>query len=699
MITASAAIMGQTILIREGLVLFSGNELVMGFLLWLWLAGAGLGSYLWTRHGLSTERVAGFERLLLLLATGLCLSVLFFRIAAGWFGLTRGEVAPLGQIAFMALAGIVPTSALFGAAFPAAVRFLPASRVYMFEAAGAAAGGLLFSFILAPRTPAVSSLAVSASLLLAARAWIKPSALRYLVCFLPLILFVFSKPVELALRQQQWRQHNLRTVRETRYGVYGLFQSGEQWNFYDNGRYSFSYPDLATAEDAVHYPLLLHPQPGRVLLVGGTLAGTGPEIRRHPTVKMLVGAELDPAFYQWARSWLGLPAGTAPFDSMIFGDSRRHLRQRRSAYDVIIINLPDPVNGQLNRYYTQDFFREARQALAPGGILSVRISTPPDILSPMVAAYVQTVQTALRTVFGNILVLPASRIVLATFHADTVFSRDSLSAVLARRLIQRRLGTRYVTASLVEHGLTPEKLFYLENVLRQTPGRKNRDLKPACYYYSLTIWSGINADWLRRIFSVAARLPVMVLFLPLALVFVFFRRRSAVACAVFTNGMTAFSLCLITAVLFQVNYGYVYGWLALLSASFMTGLAAGAWLNSRRVGNKFISNLILMDSLSAVLIGLLILVAALRLPGSQYYLPGVMLLAGLHNGVYFCLALQTTEVAPGRLYALDLAGASLAALSLTILLIPLAGIMAVLMVLAAIRLLMAVGLRFWAGSV
>lgn len=694
-IAASAAIMGQTILIREGLVLFSGNELVMGFLLWLWLAGAGLGSYCWTRYNLRADPVAVFERLLLLLAASLCLSVLFFRLAAGWFGLTRGEVAPLGRIVFMALVGIVPTSVLFGVAFPAAARLLPPSRVYMFEAAGAAAGGLLFSFLLAPRASAVSALAVAASLLLAARALIKPSFFRGLVGFLPLTALVFSQPVELALRQQQWGRHNLRAVLETRYGVYGFFQSGEQWNFYDNGRYNFSYPDRATAEDAVHYPLLLHPQPGRVLLVGGTLAGTGPEIRRHPTVKMLVGAELDPVFYRWARSRLGLPAGTATFDSMVFGDSRFHLRRRRSAYDVIIVNLPDPVNGQLNRFYTQDFFLEARRALAPGGILSVRISAPPDIISPAVAAYVQTVQSALRTAFGNALVLPASRIVLAACRADTVFNRDSLSAVLARRLAQRQLDTRYVTSSLINHGLTPEKLLYLETVLRQTPGRKNEDLKPACYFYALTVWSGINADWLRKIFIAASRLPVVALFSPLVLVFIFFRRRSAVACAVFVNGLTAFSLCLITAVLFQVNYGYVYGWLALLSASFMAGLAAGAWISPRRIDTKSLSSLALLDALSAVLIGFLILVAALHLPGGQYYLPGVMMLAGWHNGIYFCLALATAEVAPGRLYALDLAGASLAALCLTMLLIPLAGIMPVLMVLAAIRLLMAAGLCFW----
>ncbi len=697
MIAGGAAILGQTLLIREGLVLFSGNELVMGFLLCVWLSGTGLGSYAQTRFYPRTDGLAQFERLMWVLAAALCFSVMFFRLAPRWFGMPRGEVVPLGRIVIMALVGMLPASVLFGALFPIAARLQPAQKTYLFEGLGAGAGGILFSFILAPAVPSLAVLAVTAALLIAAWAVARPPAVRFMLCLIPMVTVWFSGPAELTLRRRQWGGENLAAIKETRYGVYGVYENEGQWDFYSNGMYDFSYPDLATAEEAVHYPLLLHPMPSRVLLVGGTLTGSGREIRRHPSVKTIVGAELDPSFYWWARSRLGSADGIEPISNMVFGDARRHIKNRRQEYDVIIINLPDPVNGQLNRYYTRDFFQEARQALAPGGVMSVRISASPDILSPAVAAYVRTVQSALQEAFGNAAALPASRIILAAFRSDTALCLDSLSAILNRRIAQRGLDTRYVTETYVRHGMTPEKAHYLETILEQAPGRVNQDLKPACYYYALTVWSGLNADWLRNLFVGASRLPRFALLLPLALVFAFFRRRTAVACAVFLNGMTALSLCLVAAVLFQVSYGYVYGWLALLTASFMTGLAAGAWLSQRRSGPTAPFALASWDLWGTALICGVAATAGLRLPGSQYYLPLLLVLTGLLSGLYFCIALAIRGPAyAGRLYAGDLAGAALAALAVTMFVIPLAGIMAILFALAFARLLMAAGLRLLA---
>ena len=37
----------------------------------------------------------------------------------------------------------------------------------------------------------------------------------------------------------------------------------------------------------------------------------------------------------------------------------------------MVVDLPEPATGQLNRFYTQEFFQEVRRLLKEGGILSL----------------------------------------------------------------------------------------------------------------------------------------------------------------------------------------------------------------------------------------------------------------------------------------------------------------------------------------
>jgi hypothetical protein len=180
------------------------------------------------------------------------------------------------------------------------------------------------------------------------------------------------------------------------------------------------------------------------------------------------------------------------------------------------------------------------------------------------------------------------------------------------------------------------------------------------------------------------------------MMFFFFRRRVLIYLSLMASGATGLGLEVVMMVQFQARYGFVYGWLAALIAAFMAGIAAGAWIYEKRYSNRpaAVGQLSNWNFVNAGIMGLAILTAVLRLPGANLYIPGVLLVAGLINGLGFSLVLGLVGAnKAGLIYGLDLVGSSLAALAVSIIFIPLAGIVGTLLGFMVATLLIATGLR------
>ena len=137
--------------------------------------------------------------------------------------------------------------------------------------------------------------------------------------------------------------------------------------FFENGLLAFE-TQSTFPEEVVHLSLLFHPAPRSVLLVGGGVGGDLREILRHP-VEEVVYVELDPAVIRAAQHHL--PPGEAsvladPRVRLIFTDGRRYVQTAGRTFDAVILDLPEPSTGALNRFYTEEFFAEARVVLASG---------------------------------------------------------------------------------------------------------------------------------------------------------------------------------------------------------------------------------------------------------------------------------------------------------------------------------------------
>jgi len=124
-------------------------------------------------------------------------------------------------------------------------------------------------------------------------------------------------------------------------------------------------------ESLVHPALLSHPCPKSVYIGGGGEGSTAREVLRHNTVERCVMVDIDEDVVKFCRE--NLPENTEAFaDSrleLIIDDAKAVLEQSTTGFDVIIMDLDDPLeDGPCYQLYTVEFYQMCKRKLNPGGV-------------------------------------------------------------------------------------------------------------------------------------------------------------------------------------------------------------------------------------------------------------------------------------------------------------------------------------------
>jgi len=129
-------------------------------------------------------------------------------------------------------------------------------------------------------------------------------------------------------------------------------------------------------EALVHPAMLTHPQPERVFIAGGGEGATLREVLAHKTVKRAVMVDIDEEVVSLCRHFLPSwhqKAFDDPRTELHFVDARKYLDESSDKFDVIIIDLADPLEqGPARLLYTQEFYQIVKQKLGPDGTMSVQ---------------------------------------------------------------------------------------------------------------------------------------------------------------------------------------------------------------------------------------------------------------------------------------------------------------------------------------
>ena len=700
------AAIAQIVLMRELMVVFYGNEISIGLMLASWLIWTAAGSALAGRLPARSPRriMAGTQ---VLLAAVLPATVLAVRTAKGFLQTVPGEMLGPGAMLLTSLAVLGPLCMLSGALFTAGSRVWTessgssghsssareaAASVYLWEAAGSSAGGLLTGLLLVKIWGSLEIAGLLSLLNLLAACGLGIAGRRARSATIGMVALASAAVVfsglpgrlEDASKRRFWNGQNLLATRNSVYGNLAVTAAEGSRTVYENGVVLFTAPDPEAAEEAVHYALLEHPEPRTLLLIGGGLNGSIAQALRHSTLQRVDYVELDPAVLDLGRDCLPNEWSLLENDPRVHAhvtDGRLFLKTAPIAFDVVIVNLPDPQNAQLNRFFTAEFFAEVSRKLTRSGVFSFQLRSSENYISPELGEFLAAIHQTLWTVFPEVTVIPGETVhFFAAQHTGILAaSADELLA----RLRERNLKTAYVSEYFVPFRMTPDRVADMERHL-QGPAAVNRDFAPVAYYFDVALWSSQFGRGYARMFRVLAGVSYGWLLAGVAILsagFVAARRfvgqRPAFAAAACTaaTGFTMLGLQVLLLLGFQAVCGYVYQQLAVIVAAFMAGMAVGSWIGLR-AGMKNVNRRL---GLVQVIVAAAPLAALSLFEIHRAVFPVAAAGSGILGGLQFSIASRVFFGATadhrrlGLLYALDLAGAAVGALVFSAWLVPVYG--------------------------
>lgn len=719
-----SSLIAQIILIRELVVVFYGNELSLGAIFGNWLFWTAMGSGLLGRFA---GKVRGQLRLFALLQLGIAVAlpgtILVIRSTRIILHRTLGEImgfVPMFAISFSSLA---PFCLLSGFLFTLGCNLYFSFRkeasvsigsVYLLESLGASLGGFLASFLLirflAPFQIAllISFLNISFAIGITCLPLLKKLSYKLILYFLLALLFIFSASHRLEYLSNKilWRGYNLLYVKNTVYGNIAVTQVGDQVSFFQNGLLMFTTPNLLYSEESVHFALLEHPNPRRLLLIGGGIGGGLKQALLHPSIQRVDYVELDPAVIALGRRYLPRSETRVLKDPRVRIwnlDGRFFVKNTSNKYDVVIVCLPAPYTTQINRFYTVEFFQEVKRILTEEGIFSFGVISSENVIGEELSRFLSCLHASLSQVFPEVVIIPGDTNYFIACNKAGVLTDDPYA--LVDRLIQRELKTIYVREYYLPYRMSQERRDYLRSRLNLWPTvEPNRDFKPVGYYYDTILWSTYFSPSYRKIFLLASRIGFPgVMALSALLIFIFlpslFSRRSkgrllrrGVILSIMVVGFSEISLEVMVTLGFQVLFGYIYSQIALIVTSYMVGLTLGSWLSTRRLSELrnplkvFKLFQLLMVLFPLFLWTVLLLFSKTQTPiwkdlASYVFFPLLVAVAGFIGGYQFPLAnklylrseFEIKRVA-GSLYAVDLVGSCMGAIIAGAFLLPILGI-------------------------
>lgn len=128
--------------------------------------------------------------------------------------------------------------------------------------------------------------------------------------------------------------------------------------------------EFAYQEMIAHLPLNSHPNPEKVLVIGGGDGGVLREVIKHDCVQQVTLVEIDEAVPRVSKKYLpGMAVGFQhPKVNVHIGDGFQYLKDNEATFDVIITDSSDPV-GPAESLFQDSFFALMKKSLRPGGLI------------------------------------------------------------------------------------------------------------------------------------------------------------------------------------------------------------------------------------------------------------------------------------------------------------------------------------------
>lgn len=136
--------------------------------------------------------------------------------------------------------------------------------------------------------------------------------------------------------------------------------------------------DEFTYHEMMAHPVLsTHPNPKRVLIVGGGDGGVVRETLKHPKVEKVVLVDIDGKVIEYSKKYLPeiSCAYSNPRVEVIVGDGFMHIHENKNQYDVVMVDSTEPV-GPAVPLFERGFFQGIYEALKEDGMFVAQTDNP-----------------------------------------------------------------------------------------------------------------------------------------------------------------------------------------------------------------------------------------------------------------------------------------------------------------------------------
>jgi len=537
-----SGVVARMLLLREMLVVFSGNELSIGIILANWLVLEACGSFFLGKKAENTaNKIEKFALITILFSLFLPASVYLTRLARNILGVSIGEGIGFLPMLYFSFLLLLPVSVTHGALFTFSCRIYSMfsstgvssiGKVYIYETVGTIIGGIVWTYLLIPYLHAFHMAAcVSALNFFVCSALLLPdwktggfyqkalTVLSFVLLFSAGYL-ISGKGADRLHRlsvNAQWKTQNVVHYQNSIYGNICVTESSGQYTFFYDGipYIVMPVPDIVFVEEFVHLPLLSHPHPEKLLVLSGGAGGVINEILKHPSVELVEYAELDPFLLDLVRKF-PTPVTEAELNDRRVKtrhvDGRIFLRSSRGKYDLILVGLSEPSDLQTNRFFTEEFFSLAKEKLKESGILVITLTGSLTYLNQELRNLNACIFHTLEGVFPYVRVIPGDgrNIFLASDSAESALHDNSL---LAERLTRRKIEANLTIPWHMAYKMHPHWAGWFQEFIAEATEKTNHDFKPLGMFYSISHWNVLFAPYLRGIFrkleKIDLRLPIV----------------------------------------------------------------------------------------------------------------------------------------------------------------------------------------------
>ncbi|MGQ9617335.1 MAG: hypothetical protein ACUVUG_00020 [Candidatus Aminicenantia bacterium] len=686
----------QIIIVREFSAVFWGNELNFGIVLGFWFFWEGIGALIGGRIRFSKPLIYKLYLLVLFLFS---ISLIFIRLNRFFSQTLPGEIPPLYWILFVSTLS-TSLSLILGILFVLNVELMDGklSFVYILDSLGSAFSSIFVYFLIVPNMSnwMGATLIGIIGIFLLMGVYKPKNLLIPLSIGLVIFFLIFGFYLENQLSKRYWFPLHLLFSKDSKFGKISVVEENGEISVYENGMISFSSHEKEGAEESIHFPLLVAKKHEEILLVGGGFGGALREALKYGDIKIDY-LELDPEIIKITKK---LEVFKDYFEDerirLHIGDARNFLQRIDKKWDCIIMILPEPINAQINRLYTKEFYHVIKEKLKEGGIFSFKVQSSGEYINSELQKVISIQYRTLREVFPYINYIPGDRCVFLASNRPISVEKDSINGKKEGFGIE----TSFINEKYLTMRMSPLRYLLLESAF-EIESKANSDFLPSLYLFQLNYLSGYHGKAERDFYNFLVLVPrfwliefpiaIFILFLILRF---FLKRSPFYMLPVFGIGLTTLSMEILIIFSYQIFFGYFYGRIAILLSSFMAGLTIGSFLSKTFLRPSIRKLSVLQFLIFFLSIGVFLFFqlpsTLITTPTSHFIFYLFLFLYGAISGSIFIISNELfikEEKRFGVGWAIDLGGSTIGALSISTIFLPVLGFPVIIKILLIFNLL------------